>query len=91
MKNIPGAFWFVLISSLVAGLIPVLNQFWPTATVWWSAIIVVILGAILAAVNAWKQMQTQPPATPPGVAMTPDMAQHTPRRGFVKTWLFGGR
>ena len=82
--KIPSVFWFVLIPALVAGLVPVLTAFFPPATIWWSAAAIAIMGAIVAAVQAWRDSQVVQP--PPGVAA--DMAP-MPQRSFMRRWLIG--
>jgi hypothetical protein len=88
--KVPAAVWFVFIPALVAGLVPVLTSFWPPATVWWSAALIAVGGAVVAAVQAWKDSQTQPkpPTLPEGVqpAAAPMVG---PQKSFVRRWLVG--
>ncbi len=82
--RIPSVFWFVLIPALVAGLVPVLTAFFPPATVWWSAAAIAIMGAIVAAVQAWRDSQK---VTPPA-GVQADFAP-MPQRSFMRRWLIG--
>lgn len=44
--SIPGVFWPVLIVTLVPVLLPVIQNQFPAANYWWSAILVVVLAGI---------------------------------------------
>lgn len=82
--KVPSVFWFVLIPALVAGLVPVLTAFFPPATIWWSAAAIAIMGAIVAAVQAWRDSQiVQPPS-----GVQADMAP-IPQKSFMRRWLIG--
>lgn len=88
--RVPGVVMFVLITSLVAGLTPVLNAFWPAATVWWSAVLVVILGSIAAAAQAWKDTPKEPPQPPPGAQGISQLGNPpTKQRGFLGRMFVG--
>ena len=88
--KVPAAVWFVFIPALVAGLTPVLTSFFPPATVWWSAALIAVGGAIVAAVAAWKESQAKPPAPTPPEGVQPAAAPMVgPQKSFVRRWLVG--
>jgi hypothetical protein len=99
-----GVLVITFVAILIPLLIPVIQQFWPTADVWWSAILVIVLYALLSAV--WlvygKKLQKAglsgmpipaPMATPIGqLPDDEDMTYPTPKpqqAPFMKTWLLG--
>lgn len=82
--------FFVLLVPL---LTPIIQQFWPTSTVWWSAVLVSVLGAALSAV--WlvygKQLNKAGLSgpTPSAAPMPMDGAPKPQRQSAMKTWLLG--
>lgn len=48
--KMPGILPLVFFLFLVPALVPVIERFWPTATTWWSALLVAVLGAAVSAV-----------------------------------------
>ncbi len=97
--KLPGILPLAFFLFLVPALVPVIERFWPTATTWWSAILVTVLGAAVSA--GWLIYRKQlakvdmpaPMATPIGqVPDDEDMTYTTPKpqpTPFVKTWLLG--
>jgi hypothetical protein len=47
--KMPGILPLVFFLFLVPALTPVIERFWPTATTWWSALLVAVLGAAASA------------------------------------------
>lgn len=84
-------------------LIPVIQQFWPTADVWWSALLVVLLYALLSAIWLVYGRKLQKAGMAP--VMPAPMADAAPTgpddedygyygkapqpQGMVRTWLLG--
>ena len=48
--KMPGVLPLVFFLFLVPTITPVIERFWPTATTWWSALLVAFLGAAASAV-----------------------------------------
>lgn len=86
----PGAIWMIGIPILIAAITPVVAQFYSVDQYFWSAMIVAIGGAIVAAINAYRTQQSaaQPGSQPPGAAGAP--MPEAPQRSFVSRWLLGG-
>lgn len=82
--------FFVLLVPL---LTPIIQQFWPTSTVWWSAILVSVLGALLSAVwivygkQLGKAGLSGP--TPSAAPMTADGAPRPKSESITRRWLLG--
>ncbi len=84
---------------LVPALTPIIERFWPTATTWWSALLVAFLGAASSAI--WliykRQLAKADMPAPAATASTgPDAEDFTyyppqaaPQPGFMKSWLLG--
>ena len=87
----PSAFWFFLIPGLVAGLLPVLTNFFPPATIWWSAALVSIGGVLIGAFRVWEEhsKRQQTTSVPPGVQADMTMTPAPERPGYLKVFLFG--
>lgn len=47
--KMPGILPLVFFLFLVPAITPVIERFWPTATTWWSALLVAVLGAAVSA------------------------------------------
>lgn len=84
----PVAVWWILIPILIGAIMPVIAQFYPTNQYFWSALVVAIGGAIVAAIKAWRDMQPTQPPPPPGVQADMSMAP-TPQKSFMRRWLVG--
>lgn len=97
--KIPGAVWWVMIPILIGAIMPVIAQFYPTDQFFWSALVVAIGGAIVAAIQAYRQATATPvtPVSGPQAANTPaDGDNYTwmaskpkPEKGFTARWLLG--
>lgn len=70
--KVPPAIWWVLIPTLITAIMPVIAQFYPTNEFFWSALIVAIGGAVVAAIQVWRDMQKEAPV---GVPKPSAMAQ----------------
>lgn len=87
--KIPGAIWMIVIPILVAAITPVITQFYPPATVLWSALVVALGGAVVSAIAAIQKAQPAEPAQ--GELGTPASAPipaAKPRR-FASRWMLG--
>jgi hypothetical protein len=98
--KLPGILPLCFFLFLVPALVPIIERFWPTATTWWSALLVAVLGAAASAV--WLIYRRQlakvdmpaPMATPIGQLPDPDgdmtyQAAPTPAQPFLRSWLLG--
>lgn len=89
--KIPNYVWFLIIPIFAGAIAPVVAAFYPTATVFWSALLCALLGAVVAAIAAVKQVQE--PAPPVGtlsaVDLAPDGTPQPKQRGFLGRWLVG--
>lgn len=47
--KMPGVLPLIFFLFLVPAITPVIERFWPTATTWWSALLVAALGAAVSA------------------------------------------
>lgn len=47
--KMPGILPLIFFLFLVPAITPVIERFWPTATTWWSALLVAVLGAAVSA------------------------------------------
>jgi hypothetical protein len=91
--RLPGILPLAFFLFLVPALTPIIQQFWPTSTTWWSAILVAILGAASSAI--WLVYRKQlakadmpPPGAPADVAgSTWDKAAL--QESTVRRWLMG--
>lgn len=86
--KMPGVLPLAFFLFLVPMLTPVLERFAPTATTWWSAVLVALLGAASSA--AWlvyrKQLaKIDMPA--PMAAAAPQLGVQQP--SVVRRWLLG--
>ena len=83
--NIPGAFWVALVGAVVPAITLVLQQYFPEAQYWWTALAVALLAAIAKAVQvAMQDTPAQPPApmaAPRGTV--PDVDDYTYERSQV--------
>ena len=68
--TVPNYVWFLIIPIFAGAIAPVVAQFYPTAEVFWSALLVAILGAIVSAIAAIKQVQ-QPAQPTPSASVYP--------------------
>lgn len=60
--QIPGVLPVALILLLPPAIAPVIEQFFPTNTYWWSALLVVILNVIVIAVRvSWPDQSSKVP------------------------------
>jgi hypothetical protein len=68
--NIPGAFWVALVGAVVPAITVVLQQYFPEAQYWWTALAVALLAAVAKAVQVYAGAgsQAQPPAPPAATA-----------------------
>lgn len=89
--NVPGAFWWILVPTLIGALLPVIAQFYPPNEFFWSALIVAVGGAVLSAVAQYRNQTTSAQyrnqttsKAPPGVAATP-----APQRSLLSRWFWG--
>lgn len=65
----PGILPLVFFLFLVPALIPIINQFWPTATTWWSALLVAVLAAASSAIwLIYRKQLAKADMPPPGVS-----------------------
>lgn len=96
LKKVPGVFWYLLILGLAGALTSNLEQFFPTNTYWWSALIVSVCGGVLvpAIIYVWGKKYGNPPVptfggTSPAAApaLEPDKA----KPGLLSTIVWGNK
>jgi hypothetical protein len=90
----PGILPLALFLFAVPALVPVIERFWPTATVWWSAGLVGLLGAATSALwLVYRKQLTQagmPGPTPMQIPGPPPDNVPTPQpRSTMRSWLLG--
>jgi hypothetical protein len=88
----PGILPLTFFLFLVPALIPIINQFWPTADVWWSAILVAVLAAASSAVwLVYRKQLARADMPPPGAPA--DVSGSTWDKGLPsrswRGWLLG--
>jgi hypothetical protein len=89
----PGILPLVFFLFLVPALTPIIQQFWPTSTTWWSAILVAVLGAASSAIwLVYRRQLAKADMPPPGVSA--DVAGSTwdkqaLRQTTWRNWLLG--
>lgn len=92
----PGVLPLVFFLFLVPAITPVIEKFWPTATTWWSALLVAVLGA--AASAAWliyrRQLAKIDMPAPMAAAAPGDDDDYTwqdaqPAAPSWRSWLLG--
>lgn len=85
---LPLAFFLFLVPVLT----PILERFWPTSTVWWSAILVALLGAASSAIwLVYRKPLSKAGMPAPSAAPAPVDAR-TPKpepQSFTRRWLLG--
>lgn len=84
---------------LVPVVIPIIERFWPSANVWWAAILIAVLGAAASAIQVVYRKQLDKagvspvaPAAAPAPLDGDDYTIDKPapkRRSAVRTWLLG--
>lgn len=92
LKKVPGVFWYLIILGVAGSLTANLQQFFPTNTYWWSALIVSLLGGVLipAIQYVWGSKFNNPPVptvngATPAAAPAPEKA----KPGFLSTVFWG--
>ena len=89
----PGILPLAFFLFLVPALIPIINQFWPTADVWWSAILVAVLASASSAIwLVYRKQLAKADMPPPGVSA--DVAgstwdKQTLQQKSWRNWLLG--
>lgn len=91
----PGILPLVFFLFLVPAITPIIQQFWPTSTTWWSALLVAGLGA--AASAGWlvyrKQLakvdMTPPPGAQSDIKVTTAWDGDELRKLTWRRWLLG--
>ena len=97
--QLPGILPLAFFLFLVPAVIPIIEHFWPTNTVWWSALVIAILGAAVSAIwlifhDKLSSAGMSPP-TPAGAPAPVDGDKYTydastPRKpSKVRRWLLG--
>lgn len=70
--KIPSALWVAIILVLPPLLIPMVEKFFPSNAYWWSALLVVILNAIVLVVKmAWPDKVSEVTGQPVGTMGVP--------------------
>jgi len=93
--QIPGILPVALILLLPPAITPVIEQFFPTNTYWWSALVVVVLNVLVLAVRvSWPEQSSRVPvaldAAPEGSASAKHGAYtKTDNRSVVSKFLLG--
>lgn len=86
--TLPGFVWIVLILALIPPLSAIIDQFWPAADYYTSAIVIALLGAVAKAIEVWARQTGQLPADAgPMPAASP--APMEPQRSKARRFLFG--
>ena len=87
--KVPNYVYFLVIPIFAGAIAPVIAQFYPTSVYFWSALLVAILGAIVSAIAAIKQVQQ--PTPPVGALSMVDLNQAQPvkQRGFLGRMFIG--
>jgi hypothetical protein len=91
--RVPGVLPLAFFLFLVPALIPIIERFWPSNTVWWSAIVVAVLTAASSAL--WLIYRKQlaradmpPPGAPADVSGSTWDKSALPPRSW-RGWLLG--
>lgn len=96
--KMPGILPLALFLFAVPAVLPVIERFWPTSTVWWSALLVSLLGAAASAL--WVMFRKplsdaglpQPSAQAAPAVDGDDYAYNKPtpkQASKARTWLLG--
>ena len=85
--QVPSTLWVTILLIVPPMLIPWIEQFFPTNTYWWSALVVVLLNATVLVVKVnWGGKPV--PTTPPGVQADAAPASPAPS-GLAKLLIWG--
>ncbi len=91
--KIPPALWWVLIPTMISAITPVIAQFYPTDKVFWSALVVAVGGAAVAALDTYrsrtKKKKTPAPTPPPGVAADAYPGEEERQSSYLRQWWIG--
>lgn len=93
--RLPGVLPLVFFLFLVPALVPIIERFWPTATTWWSALVVAVLSAAMSA--AWliyrrelaKVDMPAPPGAPADIHVSTAWDGDELRNLTWRRWLMG--
>lgn len=88
--NLPGFVWIVLILALIPPMQGIIEQFWPAADYYASAIVIALLGAVAKAIEVWARSTGQLPteaAGPTPAASPAPMGQEQPSK--TRRFLLG--
>lgn len=85
--KVPSLLWVAILMILPPMLIPWIETFFPTDTYWWSALIVVLLNALVLIVKTTWGNQSK--ASAPAGAMS-DTAQPSSSQSMVAKLLIWG-
>ncbi len=85
--QIPGVFWVAIILLLPPAIIPIIQQFFPANTYWWSAGIIVVLNVIVISIRiAWPKEAGE---VPTGAAADAQLTAAPKERGVASKLFFG--
>jgi hypothetical protein len=90
--KVPNYVYFLVIPIFAGAISPVIAQFYPTSVYFWSALVVAILGAIVSAIAAIKQVQAPAPTIDtgvPGVTAASAPMPQAKQRGFIGRMFVG--
>jgi hypothetical protein len=89
--KVPNYVFFLVIPIFAGAVIPVVSQFYDINTYFWSALLVAILGAIVSAIAAIKQVQqpTMADTGTPGVMPASAPAPAGKQPGYIKRMFIG--
>lgn len=93
--TVPGLFWVLVIALSIPAVIPIVENAFPAASNWWSAVLVAVLYSILSAIYIFfrkplSELGLEKPPTPasdvsPG--SSPPSSQPEPKK--LRAWFWG--
>lgn len=85
--KVPSMVWVAVLMILPPMLIPWIEQFFPTDTYWWSALIVVMLNALVLIVKTTWGNQSK--ASAPAGVLSDAAPTQTPKSLVAKLLIWG--
>lgn len=95
--TVPGMFWVVVIALSIPAIIPIIENTFPASSYWWSALVVVVLYAVLSAIYMFYREglaevgMTKPPSPSMDISST-DKPVRPPPTGApraLRDWFWG--